>query len=58
MIKQNETIQSVKILNEIIDNAAILPLECQDLILTLARGMVFTKKVITNNKAQPEKRVG
>jgi len=43
VLKQNET---VTLIDEIIDNASELPQECQDLLLAVAKGMVFTKAVL------------
>lgn len=37
------------ILNEIMSNAKQLPLECQERILDILKGMAFTKKCLTNN---------
>lgn len=37
-----------KTLNEIIDNASELPIECQDLLLSIAKGMAFTKLCLLN----------
>ena len=41
-----KAITKVKTLNEIIENASELPLECQDWLLVIAKGMVFTKNCI------------
>lgn len=43
---------------EISQNASLLPLECKEHVLDLIKAMVFTKKVITKNKDQPERKTG
>ena len=39
-------IEKVKTLNEIIESARELPLECQDFLLSIAKGMLFAKNCI------------
>ncbi len=52
LIKQNEAVSSVRILNEIIDTANELPIECQERILDILRGMSFTKKSLAKESEQ------
>ena len=40
------------ILNEIMLNAKQVPLECQERILDILKGMVFTKKCLTKNMSE------
>ena len=40
------------ILNEIMLNADQIPLECQERILDILKGMVFTKKCLTKDITQ------
>lgn len=46
MSTQNE---SMTLAQEIIDNASVLPLECQDWLLAIAKGMAFTTKCLTGD---------
>ena len=48
------TTDSPKILNEIINQASELPLEDQELLLSVAKGMAYTKSC---TQQQSEKRV-
>ena len=43
---------------EISQNASLLPLECKEHVLDLIKAMVFTKKVITKNKDQADRKAG
>lgn len=54
MTKSDEPIRSVQTLNEIIENAKELPLECQEQILDVVRGMVFTKKCMEKKMESEE----
>ena len=43
MTMQNYSIEEIKVLNEIINNAIGLPIESQNLLLMLAKGMAYTR---------------
>lgn len=43
MTMQSESTQKIKILDEIIDNAIMLPVESQDLLLMMAKAMRHTR---------------
>ena len=45
-------VAKVKALGEIIENASDLPLECQELLLSIAKGMQFTKSCIDKEQAR------
>lgn len=51
MSKQTENITLV---DEIINNASELPLECQDWLLVLAKGMAYTKNCLLRQGCPPE----
>ncbi len=46
MVTKLGSTQQVKLLDEIIDNAAGLPLESQDLLLMMAKAMKYTRDSI------------
>ncbi|MFJ7667315.1 hypothetical protein ACIQXI_09410 [Lysinibacillus sp. NPDC097195] len=46
MSKQREAVSSNKTLNEIMDTVNELPLEYQNKVLAILRGMVFTKNCL------------
>ena len=41
----NDIISKTRTVNEIIDNASVLPIECQEWLLAIAKGMAFTNGV-------------
>lgn len=41
---------NVKLAKEIVENASMIPVECQERILEIIKAMVFTRKVIENGK--------
>lgn len=43
MKEKDDSVQQVKILNELIENAMGLPIESQNLLLILAKGMAYTR---------------
>ena len=45
---------SVTLIDDIINNASTLPLECQDLLLSIAKGMAFTKNCIAREQLKSE----
>lgn len=45
------------ILNEIMLNAKQVPLECQERILDILKGMAFTKKCLTKNPPPTNEKV-
>ena len=45
---------SVTLVDEIINNASTLPLECQELLLSIAKGMAFTKNCIAREQLKSE----
>lgn len=47
LIKHKSSIEKIKVLDEIIDNAMELPLESQNLLLILAKGMAYTRNCVT-----------
>ena len=47
LIKRKSSIEEIKVLDEIIDNAMELPLESQNLLLILAKGMAYTRSCVT-----------
>ena len=51
MTMQKEEERQNRVLKEIIDNAKELPVESQNLLLILARGMVFTRNCMMRTKA-------
>ena len=54
MTMQKEEERQNRVLMEIIDNAKELPVESQNLLLILARGMVFTRNcMMRQNAADP-----
>jgi len=48
MSRCNDAVTKTKTLNEIIDNASALPIECQDWLLSIAKGMAFTRYCLLN----------
>lgn len=57
MTMQKKEEQRDRILKEIIDNAKELPLESQNLLLILARGMAFTKNCMMRQNAADQPRM-
>lgn len=59
MTKQNVSVQEIKILDELVNNAIGLPLESQNLLLLMAKGMSYTKNCLLeeNRKKENEKSV-
>ncbi len=53
MAMQNTTVQQVKVLDELIDNAIGLPVGSQDLLLMMAKAMRHTRDCMTAE--QPRK---
>ena len=51
MTMQKEEERQNRVLMEIIDNAKELPVESQNLLLILARGMVFTRNCMMRQNA-------
>ena len=49
------TVTKVKTLNELIENASELPLECQDWLLSIAKGMAFTRKCVALEQAKTDR---
>lgn len=47
MTTQNTTVQQVKVLDELIDNAIGLPVGSQDLLLMMAKAMRHTRDCMT-----------
>lgn len=52
MSRQNE---GVTLADEIIDNASMLPIECQDMLLAIAKGMRFTRSCIEKQEQKLDK---
>lgn len=57
MTTQKEEERQERVLKEIIDNAKELPLESQNLLLILARGMAFTRNCIMRQNAADQPRM-
>ena len=57
MTMQKEEELQNRVLMEIIDNAKELPVESQNLLLILARGMVFTRKCMMRQNAADQPRM-
>lgn len=57
MRTQNNSVQQIKVLDELIDNAIDLPLDSQDMLLMLAKAMRRTRDCIIGQDAvqQPRK---
>lgn len=57
MATQNTTVQQVKVLDELIDNAIGLPIGSQDLLLMMAKAMRHTRDCMTQQDVaeQPRK---
>lgn len=56
MKSYTNNIEKIKVLNEIIENAKELPLESQNLILMIAKGMSYTKEYLEKqNKGSENK---
>lgn len=57
MTTQNTTVQQVKVLDELIDNAIGLPVGSQDLLLMMAKAMRHTRDCMTQQDVveQPRK---
>ena len=53
MKEEDDSVQQVKILNELIENAMELPIESQNLLLILAKGMAYTRDcLVKQNMAE------
>ncbi|MDO4324818.1 MAG: hypothetical protein Q4E24_02085 [bacterium] len=53
MKEKDDSVQQVKILNELIENAMGLPIESQNLLLILAKGMAYTRDcLVKQNTAE------
>lgn len=57
LIEQKEEERQNRVLMEIIDNAKELPVESQNLLLILARGMVFTRNCMMRQNAADQPRM-
>lgn len=57
MTMQKEEERENRVLKEIIDNAKELPVESQNLLLILARGMVFTRNCMMRQNAADQPRM-
>lgn len=57
MTMQKEEERQNRVLMEIIDNAKELPVESQNLLLILARGMVFTHNCMMRQNAADQPRM-
>lgn len=55
MTTQNTTVQQLKILDELIDNAIGLPVSSQDLLLMMAKAMRHMRDCLTQENSQPRK---
>lgn len=54
LTKQNISVQEIKILDEIVNNAIGLPVESQNLLLLMAKGMSYTKKCLLEENRKKE----
>ena len=52
MTEQNITVQKIKILDELIDNASGLPVGSQDLLLMMAKAMRHTRNCLTQETSE------
>lgn len=47
--------KQTELLDELIDNATGLPVESQELLLMMARGMAYTRECMSKTKVENEK---
>lgn len=56
MKEKDDSVQQVKILNELIENAMGLPIESQNLLLILAKGMAYTRDCLVKQNTAEQTR--
>lgn len=56
MKEQKKVRNQMEILDELIDNATGLPLESQELLLMMARGMAYTRECMGKAEVEEEKK--
>ncbi|MEY8322062.1 hypothetical protein AAK894_13490 [Lachnospiraceae bacterium 46-61] len=57
MTKQNTSVQEIRILDELVNNAIGLPLESQNLLLLMAKGMSYTKNCLLEEIQKEKKKI-
>ena len=57
MTKQNVSVQEIRILDELVNNAIGLPLESQNLLLLMAKGMSYTKNCLLEEIQKEKKKI-
>lgn len=48
--------KDMKLVNEIVENASTIPIECQEHILDVIKAMAFTRKVIEKRNVSSEEK--
>lgn len=54
--KEVRNMKDMKLVNEIVENASTIPIECQEHILDVIKAMAFTRKVIEKRNVSSEEK--